>query len=162
MTKLATVTAVTSTGVTVRFDGETTASSRTYRTLRRMLVGERAVMIRVGSTYVCAGSISVAADDSWTNVANTVAVGAVQYRRNGDSVAVWTGGTAATASGTTYTLTTTALPDVLRPDRQWRAPCSFDGYPGAMVVTTAGHVLIAQLTGANRGTWEGSTQYPLK
>lgn len=58
LTKLATVTATSASGVTVRFDGESTASSRLYRTTASVTVGQRVLMTRVGSTYVCTGSIT--------------------------------------------------------------------------------------------------------
>lgn len=61
-TRLATVTTVDATqGIFVRFDGETTASPRGYRRLASYTaaVGHRVIMIRVGSTWVVLGNITI-------------------------------------------------------------------------------------------------------
>lgn len=59
--RLATVTAFGGSGVTVRFDGESVASSRPYRTTASVRVGQRVLMIRVGQSYVCTGAVATQA-----------------------------------------------------------------------------------------------------
>lgn len=59
VTRLATVTGGTATTVTVQFDGEGSASSRSYlKTYAGAAVGDRAVMLRVGSTWVAVARIA--------------------------------------------------------------------------------------------------------
>lgn len=54
-TRMAVVTAVSVSGTTVQFDGEISASQRLYRAAAPCNVGDRVVMLRVGSTWVIAG-----------------------------------------------------------------------------------------------------------
>ena len=69
-TRLATITAVTATTISVQFDGETTASSRAYlRTYGPTLVGDRALMLRAGSTWVGVARVPGRSPDTgWTNL----------------------------------------------------------------------------------------------
>lgn len=58
VTRLATITGGTASTVTVRFDGETSASARQYQIVYSGAKGgDRAIMLRVGSTWVAIGSI---------------------------------------------------------------------------------------------------------
>lgn len=56
-TRLATVTARSAAGVNVQFDGESIASTRTYRAIGSAAVGERVVMLSVGTSWVMVGGI---------------------------------------------------------------------------------------------------------
>ena len=57
-TRLATITAVTATTISVQFDGETSASTKRYRVAGvGGAVGDRVVMLRVGSTWVVANKV---------------------------------------------------------------------------------------------------------
>lgn len=102
------------------------------------------------------------ADVAWTNLSNTLAVGAVQYRVKAGWVCVTVIATAATASGTTYTVTTAQLPSALRPDRNIRGACDFSGFPGTIVANSAGNILLAHNSGANRATIEGFVTWPVQ
>jgi hypothetical protein len=58
-TRLATVTATTPATVTVTFDGDTTPSSRAYvKAYGPSYVGDRAIMLRTGSTWVAIGRLA--------------------------------------------------------------------------------------------------------
>lgn len=57
VTKLATVTSRNGTGVLVRFDGESTASSRRYKALQGVEVNDRVLMLRVGSAWIVAAAL---------------------------------------------------------------------------------------------------------
>ncbi|HWB36350.1 MAG TPA: hypothetical protein VHA75_10020, partial [Rugosimonospora sp.] len=72
--------------------------------------------------------------------------------------------TAATASGTTYTIVTTgnAMPARYRPPDDARGACDFSGFPGTLLVQSTGAVLIAQNSGANRANVEGMVSWPLE
>lgn len=62
-TRLATVTQVNTNGtIRVRFDGETAAAAKDYvrLTSSNAYTGDRVVMLRVGSTWVCVGTTSIA------------------------------------------------------------------------------------------------------
>jgi hypothetical protein len=65
-TRLATVVTYSATGITVTFDGEASASTRVYKSVLVVGPGERVVMTRVGSTWVCTGSL--ASDSGWVNI----------------------------------------------------------------------------------------------
>lgn len=57
-TRLATVTQVASSGIYVRFDGETAASERRYQSVgHAAIVGDRVLMLKSGSTWVIVGAI---------------------------------------------------------------------------------------------------------
>ena len=102
------------------------------------------------------------ADIPWTNIPNTVAVGNLQYCVKAGWVIVRMNASAATASGVTYTVSTSALPVALRPSKDTEGHCNFDGYSGSMVVTPAGQVLIAHVSGATRGGIRGQTMWPVE
>lgn len=86
--RMATVTAFTTGGVTVQFDGEASASTREYKRLEdgQLGVGERAVMLRAGTTWLCIGAIHGAALGPSANVnagANVTLNGTKVHRRGG-------------------------------------------------------------------------------
>jgi hypothetical protein len=73
-TRLATVTGYNSTGVLVRFDGESIASSRRYKATHPVFVNMRVLMTRAGSTWVVNGDVDGSPDwiaptllNSWGN-----------------------------------------------------------------------------------------------
>jgi hypothetical protein len=101
-------------------------------------------------------------DSGWINLTNTLAVGAVQYRRRDGQVFVRVIATAVTASGTTYTIVAAGtIPAGLRPDNNSRGACDFSGFPGTLVALPDGSVLMAQNSGANRAAVEGLAVYPI-
>jgi hypothetical protein len=104
-------------------------------------------------------------DTGWVDLTNTLAVGAVQYRRKGGSVHVRVVATAATVSGTTYTIVTSganAIPAIYRPSKNARGACDFSGFPGTLLVQTDGSVAVAQNSGAGRAAIEGAATWPLE
>jgi len=64
-TRLATVTAKTTAGYTVHFDGEGAASPRVYKAVGSALVGERVLMVAAGRSWVVGGAVG---EDSWTDL----------------------------------------------------------------------------------------------
>lgn len=104
--------------------------------------------------------LEVVDDTGWIDLPNTVAPGNLKYRRRNGYVTVRFIATAQTASGSTYTVNTTTLPVAYRPSANSRGACDFSGYPGAMLVNSAGNVLVAHTSGALRSTIEGLVIYP--
>lgn len=97
-------------------------------------------------------------DTGWVDVSNTLAAGAVQYRINAAGVcSVSVVATAATTSGTTYTICT--LPPKACPAREWRGEAVFDALPGTLVIGSDGTTQIMQATGATRATVRAATTY---
>lgn len=60
--RLATVTASDSTGILVRFDGETVASTRRYKSVGGCRTGDRVLMVRAGSSWVAVGAVGSRAE----------------------------------------------------------------------------------------------------
>lgn len=60
-TRIGTIASVTATGATVTFDGEASASSRTYRALCSCIVGDRVLLLRAGSSWVVVSPITTGA-----------------------------------------------------------------------------------------------------
>lgn len=56
-TRLATVAYIGPDGATITFDGESSASARSYKALQTVAAGDRVVMLRSGSTWVVAGRV---------------------------------------------------------------------------------------------------------
>jgi hypothetical protein len=109
-------------------------------------------------TYARAAGSGV--DTGWQYIDNnTIAPGALRYRRRGDVVEVQINGTATTTSGTTYTVTLTQIPAEFCPSANTRGPCAFSGFPGSMMVQPDGNVLVQQNSGANRGDVSGNATY---
>ncbi len=91
------------------------------------------------------------ADTGWLSLSNTLGSSSiVQYRRIGSVVSVNIYDTAAAfASGTTYTVAT--LPSVFKPFRDAPGSAFFGGsFTGAIIVTGAGEILLAHVSGATR------------
>lgn len=88
-TRLATVTGGTNSTLLVRFDGEATASTRQYPLMfTPVRVGDRVVMLRVGSTWVVAGRVGVDVAESYTpgDFSGTLSSNSSVVRREGRNV----------------------------------------------------------------------------
>lgn len=78
-TRLGTVTARNAGGVRVQFDGESAAGIRDYLTMTSVEIGERVLMLRVGSTWVVASILTNGApimSRSYLNAAEVTGSGA--------------------------------------------------------------------------------------
>lgn len=129
---------------------------------------QRAIALDTGTVYEWSGTAWTdttpvpPVNTAWTNLANTLATGALQYKRRDNYVSVRVSASAATNSGTTYTISSTALPTELRPSANARGACDFSGYPGTLLVLPTGHVQVAQTSGASRTAIEGFIVYPME
>lgn len=103
-----------------------------------------------------------ATDTGWLDLTNTLGAGTVQYRVKNGAMHVRVNSTAATNSGTTYTIVASGgVPLAYRPSKNARGACDFSGFPGTLLVAPDGSVLVSHNSGALRNTIDGAANYPV-